>query len=236
MTQELYLNDTYLFTCRAIISKQDIDAKGPFVCLDKTNFYPQGGGQPADQGIIKNSAFELKIIDVRKIEDEIRHYFSGTPEQPLVNQKIECHIDQNRRILNAKYHTGGHLLSNIIEQLYPQLKAVKGHHFPGEAYVEFTGELQPDENLVANSIAQAIYEAAPIKIFETTPEIFETNFYKLPYATPANKAFRVMQIEGFLPLPCGGTHLTTCEELNAVKITKMKSKAERLKVSYAIET
>ncbi len=138
MSAQLYLNNTYLFEHSTTISDFGVDEKGAYLLLQETIFYPQGGGQPSDQGTITVADAVIPVNYVRQIEQEIRHYMpSDISASGLVNAAAEIKIDPARRLLNARYHTAAHLLSNIAEEMHSDLKAVKGHSFPGEGYVEF---------------------------------------------------------------------------------------------------
>ena len=234
MTRKLYLNDTYLFESSAIITRASSDEKGFYVLLDQSIFYPQGGGQPSDQGIIKGQGFELQIFRVSQIEDEIRHYINEPNEEILIGSTIFCALDQHRRISNAKYHTSAHLLSNVVEAIYPHIKAIKGHSFPGEAYVEFQGASElPDQAIIGSSLNKAIEDNLGTRIFETDPASFESKFYKLPYEVPSNKAFRVMQIGEHHPIPCGGTHLKSLGKIEKIELSKLKIKNDILRIAYS---
>ena len=76
MTKLLYLDDSYIFESKATITGKMVDEKGPYILLDQTIFYPQGGGQPSDQGIIQGDGFQLEITFVRQFEDKIFHYLN----------------------------------------------------------------------------------------------------------------------------------------------------------------
>lgn len=234
MTKLLYLENTYFFESEAQILESGKDDHGHYVILDQTIFYPQGGGQPSDQGILVSLKGQLPILMVRNIQGEIRHYLSGLPAEDLKNLRVNCRLDEQRRILNAKYHTGSHLLGNVVEYLYPQLKAVKGHSFPKEAYVEFQGSDSLDRDRIQHSLHQALEAGHAISIFDIDPESFEKKFYKLPYTIPAHKDFRVMQIESFLPVPCGGTHLSSTREIHALSMNKIKIKDNKVHISYEV--
>jgi len=234
MTKQLYLKDTYLFELNALIAAKKQDDRGAYVLLDQTVFYPQGGGQPSDQGIMRNNILDLKITSVRQIGNEIRHYLGSGISEVLENQNVLCVIDKERRILNAKYHTAGHLLGNVTEVIYPSLKAIKGHSFPNEAYVEFQGDELPDITKLQDSLDKAIAEGKRTIIFEMDPMSFEQKFYKLPYQIPDNKVFRIMQIEGFLPVPCGGTHLSRISEIGSMTLEKIKVKNSIIRISYEV--
>lgn len=234
MTKKLYLQDTYQFDFEGLIQEAEKDEKGLFIILDQTAFYPQGGGQPSDHGLIKNDHFEANVLHVTQHGDQIRHYIEPIATELLAAQKVYGFVDQKRRLTNARYHTAGHLLSNIVEILNPKLKAVKGHSFPFEAYVEFQGNEVIDVETLQNRMNEAIARDDKTKIFEIDPLGFEKQFYKLPYIIPDNKKFRVMQIGNMSPVPCGGTHLSSIGEIGLIKINKIKNKNSILRVSYEV--
>ncbi|AAY61628.1 threonyl and Alanyl tRNA synthetase second additional domain protein [Rickettsia felis str. Pedreira] len=234
MTIQLYLNNTYLFESKASILNYGEDEKGKFIILDQTIFYPQGGGQPSDQGVIQNDYFEANVTLVRQVDTEIRHYIGAASNEIPINSIINCLVDKNRRMLNSRYHTAAHLLGNIVEILYPMLKAVKGHSFPGEAYVEFQGDVPVDVTQIQNTVDQTIAKNNKTEIFETDPISFEQQFYKLPYIIPENKKFRVMRIGDMAPVPCGGTHLSSTTEIGKILIGKVKLKNNIVRISYEV--
>ncbi len=229
-----YLENTYLFNLETFITCEGKDDRGTFVLLDETIFYPQGGGQPSDEGILQGNNLQINITTVRQIENEIRHYIGAENLPNLENLRVICFIDKDKRLLNARYHTAAHLLGNIVESLYPKLKATKGHSFPNQAYVEFQGTDLPDVIRLQDALTQSINSAFAIKIFEINPAAFEQQFYKLPYSIPENKDFRVMQIAGLSPIPCGGTHLSTTNEIGNMIIGKVKTKNDVVHISYGL--
>ena len=230
MTNTLYLSNTYSFELDASILMVEKDEKGSYILLDQTIFYPQGGGQPSDQGVLQGRDFKIKVVMVRQIEGEIRHYIDTEIIGNEKGQKVTCYLDQIRRILNAKYHTAGHLLGNVVEDLHPNLRAMKGHSFPNEAYVEFHGSDLPNNTKIQDELSKSINNNLKTKIFQIDQESFEQQFYKLPYPIPGNKAFRVMQIQGFSPIPCGGTHLSSTNEIGHMVITKIKGKNDSVRI------
>ena len=234
MTKKLYLQDTYQFDFESLIQEVGKDEKGIFIILDQTAFYPQGGGQPSDHGVIRNDHFEANVIHIAQHGDQIRHYIEPIATETLVAQKVYGVVDQKRRLINARYHTAGHLLSNIVEILNPKLKAIKGHSFPFEAYVEFQGNEAIDVETLQNRINEAIARDDKTTIFEIDPKAFEKQFYKLPYSVPDNKNFRVMQIGDMPPVPCGGTHLSSIGEIGLMRINKIKNKNGILRISYEV--
>lgn len=235
MTKKLYLEDTYQFHFEGLIQETGKDEKGIFIILDQTAFYPQGGGQPSDQGRIKNGPFEADVIHVVQRGDEIRHYITSQTTGVPVGLKVYCQLNQERRLINACYHTAGHLLGNIVEILNPKLKAIKGHSFPGEAYVKFQGDNDSiNATTLQNEINEAIARNNKTVVFEIAPKAFEEQFYKLPYSVPDNKKFRAIQIGNMSPVPCGGTHLSYIGEIGFIRISKIKIKNNYVCISYEV--
>jgi alanyl-tRNA synthetase len=234
MTNPLYLQNTYLFEETAKILQVGQDEKGDYLILDQTIFYPQGGGQPSDQGKITGADFAYTVSQVRQIEGEIRHYLQEIPSPSSLNTPTSLSIDSERRLLNARYHTAAHLLGNVVEDLFPELKAVKGHSFPKEAYVEFQGATFPDMAKIQEKFEGIIHEDMKTQFFEMDRPSFEAKFYVLPYPTPEHKAFRVMQIGDLLPIPCGGTHLASTAEIKGIQFPKVKSKDGAHRIFYEL--
>jgi alanyl-tRNA synthetase len=231
MTKALYLENTYLFATEAKIIEQRED----YIILDQTVFYPQGGGQPFDCGKIETPNTVMQIDAVRFIDNEIRHF--GNINGDLVQAKVFCTIDQERRLLNARYHTAGHLLANIIENIYQNLTPKKCHAFPGESYVEFQCDgTTYDFEAVQQRLNDDISTGSTTKIFEINRDLFEKKYYKLPYAIGDDKDFRVLQIGNYKPIPCGGTHLKNTQEIGIATIKKSKVKNNVLKVSYELQS
>ncbi|MDR1031871.1 MAG: alanyl-tRNA editing protein [Holosporales bacterium] len=238
MTNQLYLKDTYLFESNACIVEYKKDEEGvSYILLDQTIFYPQGGGQPCDYGKIVGNDFEYAVCDVRQIGEEIRHYvepLQNSVQDPSENNAVKCIVDKDRRLLNARYHTAGHLLGNVVEALIVSLKAQKCHAFPEEAYIEFCGDEKPNEDLLRESLRNVISKNLSTKVFETDRQKFESTYYKLPYEIPENKKFRVMQIGNYPPIPCGGTHVVSIGEVREIVLKKMKQKDDLLKISFGV--
>ena len=88
MTKKLYLQDTYQFDFEGLIQKIGKDEKGIFIILDQTAFYPQGGSQPSDHGVIENDHLKANVVHVAQHGDQIRHYIEPIATETLVAQKV----------------------------------------------------------------------------------------------------------------------------------------------------
>ncbi len=207
--------------------------RGDNLLLDQTIFYPQGGGEPADRSMIKTNQASFNVLDVRQVTNEVRHYVDIDPHT-VKKEKGQCFVDKSRRLLNTKYHTAGHLLGNVVEDLYPGLKAVKGHSFPKEAYVEFQGSSPIDLLQIINALQTVIENNVSLQSFDIIAKSFEEEFYKLPYSVPDHKAFRAIRIGYYPPIPCGGTHVSSSGEIEGIQVGKLKEKNGIIRVSYEV--
>ena len=123
MTKLNYLDNTYLFESEAIFIEIKENEKGKAVILDETIFYPQGGGQPADRGEIVSGDNIFAVSDVRLDETgTVGHFGEFKQGEFKQDDKVDLKIDKDRRILNAKLHSAGHLLDCAVSKI---LKLVK---------------------------------------------------------------------------------------------------------------
>lgn len=215
MTKLQYLAHSDQYKSIADVVGFASDEQGTYITLNETIFYPQGGGQPYDVGIVDD---DRPIYAVRKIEGQIRHY-TGSDASALVGKKVSLQIDKERRIKNSRLHTAGHLLSHVVETLYSQYKAVKGHHYADGAYVEF----------VTTEIGQAI------DLHQITKALQEYVAADLVVTVDNTQSVRLVQIGDFPAYGCGGTHVQSLACLTGLVATKQKVKGTTLRITYTIE-
>jgi Ser-tRNA(Ala) deacylase AlaX len=236
-TELSYFEDTYKFEEEASLVTCGKDEKGNFVILDRTLFYPQGGGQPPDQGTIQINEITIPIHFVKMQGDVVRHYTDKNYDA-LIGQKGLCSIDSARRLYHSRLHSAGHLISNIIEKLYPGWMGVKGHHFPEQCYVEFQSQTNdnPDISidLINEEIQKLIKEDHKLETDQVPSDTLQKICPNLPYTIPTGRQVRIIKFGDFPFSPCGGTHVKNLRELKGLEITKYKLKGVILKVSYDI--
>jgi len=185
--------------------------------LQATLFHPQGGGQQADRGSIAG----IPVLHVAHTDDgEVVHYLAST-DGVAAGQEVALVVDAAWRLLNARHHTAGHLIAALVEVAWPGLRAVAGHHWPGQARVDFTAEgTTPTEEIrqvLAAALPRAIDRQLPVWIC----------------GDPLVK--RAIAIGDYPPVPCGGTHIEHTGLLGNVEITKVRSKGNQLRISYRVE-
>lgn len=233
-----YFEDTYKFDDQAMIIASNKDEAGHFIVLNQTIFYPQGGGQPSDQGVVEVGNIAIPIHKVKSVDNEVRHY-TNQDYSHLVGQACRCIINSELRLINAKLHTSGHLLSNAFEAMYPQCRAVKGHHFPGESYVEFSVQngldvQEIDVPLLNSEIEGLIRQDLAIQSKYIASDELANICPNLPYSIPEGRSVRLVAIDSFDYQPCGGTHVKSLSELEGLQIIKYKIKGGSIKISYSI--
>ena len=227
MTEELFREDAYARECEARVTA--IDERG--VHLDRTVFYPMGGGQPGDQGVFCfDDGGELRIVDTRKGEapGEIVHLTEQPVDPARVGQRVVARIDWERRHRLMRVHTTLHLLCAVVADA-----GVTG----GSIREDGTGRLDfdlPEPTLdklyIAAELNRIIGENHAVEPrwigeaeLEANPELVRTMSVKPPRG---QGRVRVLDIEGVDLQPCGGTHVAATGEIGEVRVKKIEKKGK----------
>ena len=149
-TKLIYMEQMQLLECNAqIIEIKDLGENKFSVILDQTVFYPQGGGQPFDNGAIKNETTVFNVTEVRFIEGRVHHIGTYEKGNFSIGDEVTCIVEKERRQLNTRLHSSGHLIDMGLKELGKLWKPGKGYHFPNGPYVEYLAEENTfDENLM----------------------------------------------------------------------------------------
>lgn len=237
MTKLLYLDETYKFEEAGEVRSVARDERGGYVLFDATIFYPQGGGQPADKGYLKINDADIPVSFVGFHDGEVRHYIPDAFfSEALVGAHAAMAVNVVARLDNARRHTGGHLISHVLETIDDNLIPIKGYHFPEGSYVEFVNDRNVDvvglvsraNELLANDVAISHDVSASLTDFPTIAALRP----QLAPFTPKDKPSRVVTIGSYRGLPCGGTHVGNLSQLGSIRITKVKKQKGNARVSY----
>lgn len=207
-TKKLYMQDTYKFTHSSKVTGLGRDDLGIFIILDETIFHPQGGGQPSDQGVING----IKVVKLVHAGDDIKHYLEVDPGF-LVDTKVELHVDKIRRLENAALHTTGHLLAAILREKFGLIEQTGAHHFPGESRVTFKGLVPPAADAIIVAVQNATIEKLAVNVVHIDGN-------------------RCIEITGFAPGRCGGTHLLNIAEIKGFDFRRIKVDAKKGEISF----
>lgn len=236
MAELLFRDDAYLRSCEATVVA--VDERG--IRLDRTVFYPTGGGQPGDIGVLKRAdGTTVAIADARKGDgpDDVLHVPASGTVLPAIGEKVTAEIDWDRRHRLMRMHTCLHLLCAVVPG------AVTGGQISdGKARLDFDvpGE-SLDKAVIAeklNALISADHAVTPRWITDeelaAQPDLVRTMSVKPP--TGFGKV-RLLDIAGVDLQPCGGTHIRHTGEIGRVEVTKIENKGRqnrRVNLAFAI--
>ncbi|MCI4365463.1 MAG: alanine--tRNA ligase [Thermoplasmata archaeon] len=214
-TEVLYYLDPYTDTFEAHVVYSD----GPFVALDRTYFYPTGGGQVSDRGHLG----EREVIDVARKGPWVLHRTDG-PAGWAVGDRVRGRIDPVRRLQLMQHHTATHLLNGALrEVLGPHVWQAGAYKGPESARIDITHykALSKDELLrVERRVNEVVRQDLPVKSYFESRTEAERRFGFTLYQGGAvpGKELRIVEIAGVDIEACGGTHCTHTSEVGAIGI------------------
>ena len=221
-TERLYYNDCYLREFEARVIASGHDPRGWRMVLDRTAFYPESGGQPADHGTLS----DVPVIDVIDEGDTVAHVLVRQLEGPSVKGQINW----ERRFDHMQQHTGQHILSAAFEKV-GQYKTVSFHLGAGVSTIDLDSDRltrrQMDE---AEDLAnQVIFENREVTIaFASAQKVAELGLRK---PTEREGEIRVVEVRDFDRSACGGTHVNNTGAVGMILVRKF----ERLKGLTRVE-
>lgn len=235
MTELLYQKDAYEREFTAMVSR----VEGDRVALDRTAFYPAGGGQPSDRGWLRWEGGQAEVVDVRKQGDEVLHTLKGDcpPEGGLVSGML----DWDRRYLLMRTHSALHILCGVIWKDYGA-QVTGGNMEPDQARMDFELERMSADfaSEVEARVNEEVAAARPIVVsilpreeaFQI-PDLIRTKINLLP---PNIAQVRVVKIVGLDLQADGGTHVANTSEVGRIVVTGHESKGrmnKRLRIALA---
>lgn len=232
-----YLENPYLTELSASIVEVDTQNSQAILYIDTTIFYPQGGGQPADNGTITGKNGKMTVTHVSFNNGYIQHKGILTGEL-TVGEEVTLQIDWNRRYLHMQLHTAGHILDQAVKNCLPGVFGVDGDHGIGKRnFVAFNKKIEvSDVEKIQQSVNELIAESLPITFEMVTSEEIKKRNIPLPFELPQNKKLRLTQIGSYAPMPDGGTHLKNTSESWKITIDEIQEKNGLWRVCYSVES
>jgi len=221
MTEELFREDSYLKECKATVTES---APGRVV-LDRTVFYPTGGGQPGDSGtLILPDGAEISVTDTVKADGGIAHVIADDAPPPAPGTHVSVRIDWDRRYRHMRMHSLLHLVCAAVPCLITgaQVGAEKSR-------VDFdTGETTLDKEELTATLNHLVAEDRALSHrwitdaeLDANPDLVRTMSVQPPRGTGR---VRLMEVAGIDLQPCGGTHVARTGEIGRVAVSKIESK------------
>jgi misacylated tRNA(Ala) deacylase len=230
MTEELFRQDAYAASTEARVVSSD--ARG--IVLDRTVFYPRGGGQAGDCGaLVRADGSVVMVSDTIKGEGpgEIVHVPTPLGDRPLVsglspNEVVTARIDWERRHRHMRFHTATHLLCAIVPHQTNGCSITAGY-----ARLDFDMVEPLDREHLDRELARLVAEAHAVRTIWMTeeemdakPELVRTMSAKPPRGVGR---VRLLEIDGVDLQACGGTHVANTREIGALKVVKIEKKSAR---------
>jgi len=228
VTARLFLDDAYLRHCTATV----LESGPQGVVLDRTVFYPRGGGQPGDTGRLTQGRLEVSIVDTVHGEGaRIVHLPAAGSVLPAAGTDVEAEIDWGRRYAHMRMHTALHLLGVALPY------GVTGGNITAErSRLDFDLPDSPDKAVVGVALNHLIAADHPVSSFwieedelEARPELIRTLSVRPPRGAGR---IRLLEIPGLDLQPCGGTHVRGTGEIGPVRIAKIEKKGRRNRRVY----
>lgn len=220
MTVRLYYDDSYLreFEAAVVGSAES----GRKVYLDRSAFYPASGGQPCDYGDIAG----VRVLDVQEEDDRVAHWL----EAPLAGERVTCRIDWARRFDHMQQHTGQHLLSAVLMDLFGY-QTVSFHLGEESSTIDIEAEsLATDQVRQAELRAnQIVFENRPVRVLYADSDSGNLGLRK---ASDRSGELRIIEIEGCDRSACGGTHVRATGEIGPVLIRKLDKIRGNVRVEF----
>ncbi|HSM30527.1 MAG TPA: alanyl-tRNA editing protein [Woeseiaceae bacterium] len=223
MTDELFRKDSYLKECDAeVVAVAD---RG--VVVDRTVFYPLGGGQPGDTGSMSWSAGSARIVDTRYGDSgEVLHLVDDDNPLPAVGETVHLELDWDRRYRHMRMHTAMHLLGAVLKY-----GVTGGNISADKSRLDFDMEDAVDKEAVGQAIQALVDEDHAVSCrwisdaeLDANPDLVRT----MSVQPPRGKGqVRLLEIDGVDLQPCGGTHLKSTAEVGKVRIGKVEKKGRR---------
>jgi misacylated tRNA(Ala) deacylase len=224
MTEELFRDDATLTECQATVLAVD---EGGLV-LDRTVFYPLGGGQAGDAGeLVTADGRRLVVTDTRKHKERpgaILHVTEPGAPALQVGERVTARIDPDRRRAHMRFHTTTHLLCALVPHPVDGCSITAGY-----ARLDFHMAEPLDKDALTAGIARLVSEAHPVRHRWISEAELDANPGLVRSMSVQPKRglgrVRVIDIEGVDLQPCGGTHVANTADIGAVVVTKIEKKS-----------
>lgn len=236
MTELLYATDSYLKTFQAVVTA--VDEENRAVILNRTAFYPGGGGQPCDEGLLSaGDGRAWPVSRVKKTPQGVWHTLAGEAGLPRAGDSLRGELNWERRYALMRTHTALHILCGVVFRDYGAL-VTGGEMEPLKGRMDFEFETLTHERIaeIEEAVNREVQAARPIKVQvlprETAfqiPDLIRTKINLLP---PEIQEIRTVEIVGLDLQADGGTHVANTSEVGRIRVVDYKSKGKINKRIY----
>lgn len=208
-TEKLFYEDVYLTSCTAQVVECRERKGGYAIVLDRTCFYPEGGGQPGDRGTING----VPVTDTHEKDGQVLHYTDSPME---AGTAVTAEIDWERRFDLMQQHSGEHMVSGVVHRIFGYDNV--GFHMGADMVtIDFSGILTEEQLAqVEREVNRRIWENSPVKCWYPEPEALKALAYRSKKELTG--AVRIVEFPGADICACCGTHVSHTGEIGLVKL------------------
>ena len=227
MTIHLYDKDSFLLEFDAAVLACEAKGDKYIVTLDQTAFFPEGGGQGADHGVLGG----VNVLDVHEVGGQVQHLTDGALP---VGETVHGCVDAQRRLAMMQQHSGEHIFSGIVHQLFGYDNV--GFHIGSEAVtMDFNGPLTEEDVLRVERMAnEIIWKNIPVVTLLPSPEELAAMEYRSKKALSGE--VRIVTIEGADTCACCGTHVKYTGSIGQIKVLSCQKYKSGVRVSILCGT
>ncbi|NJE76795.1 DHHA1 domain-containing protein [Thermococcus sp. ES12] len=236
MTEKLFYKNAYLWEAGATVESVERAGRKVRVLLDRTIFYPEGGGQLSDRGVIAGEGFRI-IVEKVYGKDEIWHEGRLGGRLPEPGEPVRLLLDAEWRYENMRQHTGQHILSAVFKELHDAnttgFQIFEGYN---KIEIDYPGELTWEAILEVERKANAVVWSdlpVEVEVYDELPEELRRKLRK-ELSDKVKPPIRIVSIPGVDVIPCGGTHVKSTREVGLIKVVNFYRKSKKLwRVEFA---
>lgn len=240
MTDRIYSTDAYAREVAAAVA--DVDQHGRRVLLDRTVFYPGGGGQPPDAGALWVGDDRLDVVSVSADHNGVWHHLAEDATLPSTGTTVRGEVDWDRRYRLMRTHTAMHALCGVVWERF-RAPVTGGNMEPGEGRLDFEipdWDGGRDRDPVEDELNRQLALARPVEVgflpreeADQDPSLIRTKVSLLPDSL---REVRVIDIVGLDRQADGGTHVADTAEVGRIRVTKVDNKGKgfrRIRIALA---
>ena len=240
MTTLLYLENAYLKEMEATlieVAKENDGQQRWLIVLDQTIFYPRGGGQATDQGFLFTDTWKGKVGQVLQKEGKIFHYVEGD-QPPPIGTLVRGTLDWNRRYLNMRLHSAGHVVDFALYLLGyspSPLIPFKGEH-EKKPVIYYHGTIEKDfQHELEKKANELVSQDLPFSFRFADHQELEREAIYLQPGLPKNKPLRLLTLKGVGSVADGGTQVHSTSEVGQISILPIEQKDGMTLIRYRID-
>lgn len=223
-TKRLFHEDPYVREFKARV----IDVVDDYIVLDQTAFYPEGGGQKSDRGVMRTGESAYEVVDVRKVGDVVVHRVKPAPNGVSKGQEVHGKIDWDSRYSHMRHHTATHVLLGVLRKIYGdhiwQAGAEKEETKGRLDVTHFRMPTAEEIKLIEREVNRIINEARPVvyRVMSKYDAERAYGFRIYQGGVPLEPVIRVVEVEGIDAEACYGTHLKNTAEVGGFKLINVE--------------